>query len=155
MTGYAETDTVIQSHQSRAVCFGLSANRGKPSELMQIVHDAMDHYRLVSEHRELTRLTAEQNRELLELNQDLEKRVQDRTRQLRENEEQLKKTLTQAAHISGGHHSGSGLDRGSQRSLYGGASASGRRFVEGHCAEDGSFLRIRWMGFAWRVQFMI
>jgi len=94
MTGYAETDTVIRAINQGSV-FRFVSKPWETRELIQIVHDAMDQYRLVSEHRELTRLTEEQNRELLELNQGLEKRVRDRTRQLWENEEQLKKTLTQ------------------------------------------------------------
>ncbi len=94
MTGYAETDTVIKAINQGSV-FRFVSKPWETRELIRIVHDAMDHYSLVIEHRELTRLTGEQNRELLELNQGLEKRVQDRTRQLRENEEQLKKTLTQ------------------------------------------------------------
>ena len=65
----------------------------------------MGKYRLVDEHRELTRLTEEQNRELIDLNQDLEKRVQERTRQLRNNEEELKKTPDPTAKIPGGNHS--------------------------------------------------
>ncbi|MCF8128375.1 MAG: HD domain-containing protein [Deltaproteobacteria bacterium] len=94
MTGYAETDTVIRAINQGSV-FRFISKPWETRELIRIVHDAMDQYRLVSEHRELTRLTEEQNRELLELNQGLEKRVRDRTRQLRENEEQLTKTLTQ------------------------------------------------------------
>jgi len=94
MTGYAETDTVIKAINQGSV-FRFISKPWETRELMRIVHDAMDQYRLVSEHRELTRLTEEQNRELLELNQNLEKRVRDRTRQLRENEERLTKTLTQ------------------------------------------------------------
>jgi len=94
MTGYAETDTVIRAINQGSV-FRFVSKPWETRELIQIVHDAMDQYRLVSEHRELTRLTEEQNRELLELNQGLEKRVQDRTRRLRENEEELKQTLTQ------------------------------------------------------------
>lgn len=94
MTGYAETDTVIKAINQGSV-FRFVSKPWEIRELRQIVKDAVHQYRLVNEHRELTRLTEEQNRELLELNQDLEKRVQDRTRQLRNNEEELKNTLTQ------------------------------------------------------------
>ncbi len=94
MTGYAETDTVIRAINQGSV-FRFVSKPWETRELIKIVHDAMDQYRLVSEHRELTRLTEEQNRELVGLNQGLEKRVEDRTRRLRENEEELKKTLTQ------------------------------------------------------------
>jgi putative two-component system response regulator len=94
MTGYAETETVIKAINQGSV-FRFVSKPWEIRELRQIVRDAFDQYRLVSEHRELTRLTEEQNRELLELNQSLEKRVQDRTRQLRDNEEELKNTLSQ------------------------------------------------------------
>ena len=94
MTGYAETDTVIKAINQGAV-FRFVTKPWEILELKQTVKDAIGQYRLVNEHRELTRLTDEQNRELIELNQDLEKRVQERTRQLRNNEEELKKTLTQ------------------------------------------------------------
>ena len=94
MTGYAETETVIRAINQGSV-FRFVTKPWEIRELRQIVDDAADHYRLVDEHRKLTRLTEEQNRELIELNQSLEKRVQDRTKQLRNNEEELKKTLTQ------------------------------------------------------------
>lgn len=94
MTGYAETETVIRAINQGSV-FRFVSKPWEIRELKQIVKDAIDQYRLVSEHRELTRLTEEQNRELIELNQGLEKRVQNRTRQLRQNEEELKNTLTQ------------------------------------------------------------
>ena len=94
MTGYAETETVIRAINQGSVFRFVSKPWGI-RELKQIVKDAIDQYRLVDEHRELTRLTEEQNRELIELNQSLEKRVHDRTQQLRENEEELKNTLTQ------------------------------------------------------------
>ncbi len=94
MTGYAETETVIRAINQGSV-FRFVTKPWEIRELRQIVNDAFHQYRLVSEHRELTRLTEEQNRELLELNQSLEKRVQDRTRQLRDNEEELKNTLSQ------------------------------------------------------------
>ena len=94
MTGYAETETVIKAINQGSV-FRFVSKPWEIRELRQIVRDAFDQYRLVSEHRGLTRLTEEQNRELLELNQSLEKRVQDRTRQLRQNEEELKNTLGQ------------------------------------------------------------
>jgi response regulator RpfG family c-di-GMP phosphodiesterase len=94
MTGYAETETVIKAINQGSV-FRFVSKPWEIRELKKIVKDAMDQYRLVSEHRELTRLTEEQNRELIELNQGLEKSVQDRTQQLRQNEEELKKTLTQ------------------------------------------------------------
>ena len=94
MTGYAETETVIKAINEGSV-FRFVSKPWEIRELRQIVKDAVDQYRLVNEHRELTRLTEEQNRELLELNQDLEKRVRNRTQQLRNNEEELKKTLAQ------------------------------------------------------------
>ena len=94
MTGYAETDTVIRAINQGSV-FRFITKPWEIRELRQIVDDAAAHYRLINEHRKLTRLTEEQNRELIELNQSLEKRVQDRTKQLRNNEEELKKTLTQ------------------------------------------------------------
>jgi len=94
MTGYAETETVIRAINQGSV-FRFVSKPWEIRELRQIVKDAVHQYRLVNEHRELTRLTEEQNRKLVELNQDLEKRVQHRTRQLRKNEEELKKTLAQ------------------------------------------------------------
>ena len=94
MTGYAETETVIKAINQGSV-FRFVSKPWEIRELKQTVKDAVGHYRLVNEHRELTRLTEEQNRELIELNQGLEKRVQSRTRQLRNNEEELKKTLAQ------------------------------------------------------------
>lgn len=94
MTGYAETETVIRAINQGSV-FRFVSKPWEIRELKKIVKDAIDQYRLVNEHRELTRLTEEQNRELVELNQGLEKRVQNRTRQLRQNEEELNNTLTQ------------------------------------------------------------
>lgn len=94
MTGYAETDTVIRAINQGNV-FRFVTKPWETQELKQIVADAVGQYRLVIEHRELTRLTEEQNEKLTELNRDLEKRVQDRTSQLKCNEEELKKTLAQ------------------------------------------------------------
>ncbi len=94
MTGYTETETVIRAINQGSV-FRFVSKPWEIRELKKIVKDARDQYRLVNEHRNLTRLTEEQNRELIELNQGLEKRVQDRTRQLRDNEEKLKNSLTQ------------------------------------------------------------
>lgn len=94
MTGYAETETVIKAINQGSV-FRFVTKPWEISELKQIVMDAVSQHRLVREHRELTRLTEQQNRDLIELNQGLEKRVQERTRQLINNEEELKKTLTQ------------------------------------------------------------
>ncbi|MCG6880628.1 MAG: response regulator, partial [Deltaproteobacteria bacterium] len=94
MTGYAETDTVIKAINQGSV-FRFVSKPWETLELKKIVNDAIEQYRLVSEHRTLVSLTKKQNRELLELNQGLEKRVQERTRQLRTNEEELKTTLSQ------------------------------------------------------------
>ena len=94
MTGYVETDIMIKAINHGSV-FRFVTKPWEISDLKLSVKDAIAQYRLVSEHRELTRLTEEQNRELLELNRNLEKKVRERTRQLRSNEEELKKTLTQ------------------------------------------------------------
>ncbi len=93
MTGYVETETVIRAINEGSV-FRFVGKPWENPELKKIVNDAMDQHRLVVEHRELTRLTEEQNKELIELNQGLERRVRERTEQLRKNEEELKNTLT-------------------------------------------------------------
>ncbi len=94
MTGYAETDTVIRAINQGNV-FRFVSKPWETSELVKIVQDAVKQYRLIMEHRELTRLTEEQNRKLIDLNQDLERRVEERTTQLQHNEEELRKTLAQ------------------------------------------------------------
>ncbi len=82
LTGYADIDAAIEAINVGAV-FRYIAKPWDDAEFRQAIADAVRHWRLVQENRELTEQLQESNRQLAELNDSLERKVAERTAELR------------------------------------------------------------------------
>lgn len=82
LTGYADTQAAIDAINYGNVWRYLS-KPWKDDELLQTIRQAMEHYKLIKENKELKELTLKQNEQLKVLNQGLEKVLVQRTEALK------------------------------------------------------------------------
>lgn len=100
LTGYADVTASIDAINRGAV-FRYVTKPWNDDELVGIIQQAADNYRLTVEHRELTQLTQAQNEELRELNSSLEQRVEERTQEVRSLAQRLDETLSGTTEVLG------------------------------------------------------
>jgi response regulator RpfG family c-di-GMP phosphodiesterase len=88
LTGYADLSATVDAINRGGACRYIT----KPwndEELVQIIRDAVNRYRLVQENRRLTEIVNLQNEELKEWNANLKQRVLDQTTEIRKKHENL------------------------------------------------------------------
>ncbi len=89
LTGYADIKAVVDAI-NRGEVWRYITKPWENEELVATVRQAVEHYNLVNENRELFETVKRQNEELKELNENLEKKVQERTEEIRRKNQVLK-----------------------------------------------------------------
>jgi len=92
LTGHANFENAIAAINKGKVYRFIS----KPwdnNEFKMTIHNAINHYELLLDNKDLFELTGKQNEKLVKLNQSLEAKVEERTKNLKRNDGKLKKTL--------------------------------------------------------------
>lgn len=88
LTGYADVGATMDAI-NRGGAFRYITKPWQEDEFLQVIRDAVEHYRLLQENRRLQELVARQNEELKEWNGRLKERVLEQTAQVRKRSEDL------------------------------------------------------------------
>ncbi|ABB33684.2 response regulator receiver modulated metal dependent phosphohydrolase [Geobacter metallireducens RCH3] len=89
LTGYADISATVDAI-NRGGAYRYITKPWNDEELVQIIRDAVNQYRLVQENRRLTEIVNKQNEELKEWNENLKVRVLEQTTEIRKKHENLK-----------------------------------------------------------------